>query len=329
ILYDLSTVCGKEHAAHPRKYRSTPPSTAPQHPGFPRQAGRALRFYLVAAPARHARVRRWATAGDRIGRTPRPPIRRPDGPGPGGAGAGGANAARARARPGHGPAARARPSPPPGDARGSVRTLLVLAPAPARHMGGAGSRTGPGRRVLPRDRGLALLGLLGAGLGRLGARGRLGLPGLLLRDGDVARVDVAVDAAALVELDPARADLALDDAGRLELEAALGDDGAADAAADDGVLRQHVTLHGAVLADHHGLAGADRALDGALDAERPLGLAVADDAHPGPDDRDDAVTWRLHGLVVLRHRLPTRLEVLLSSESTQHHGCLIMTRGSM
>src|SRR5690606_7081056 len=239
----------------------------------------------------------------------------------------------------------ARPGATSGGGRRSARGRMALRPrrSSGRAGGLAGAR-GPGLAraggrgrggAWARDRGLALFGLRGAGLGRVGTglgrvgTGRLGLRRLLLRGGDVARVDVAVDAAALVELDPARADLALDEAGRLELEAALGDDGAADAAADDGVLRHDVTLHGAVLADHDGLAGADRALDGALDAERSLGLAVADDAHPGSDDRDDTVTWGLHGLVVLRHRLATRLEVLRSSESTQHHGCPIMTRGSM
>src|SRR5690606_16664641 len=171
------------------------------------------------------------------------------------------------------------------------------------------------------DRRARLRGVAAGGLG-------LRLRGLLGR-GDVAGVDVAVHAAALVELDPARADLALDQAGRLELEAAFGDDGPDHAPADDGVLGHHVALHDAVLADHDGLAGVHGAFDGALDAERALGLAVADDAHPGSDDGDDAVARGLHGLVLLRHGLATRLEVLRFSESTQHHGCLIMTRGSM
>src|SRR5690606_10508036 len=229
----------------------------------------------------------------------------------------------------------------PGAARRSAQGCAR--PAPSVRRGAAGPWPGwsarahgpsPGRAgadagALPRDRGLALLGLPCAGLGGLGrGRRRLGLR-LRLRDGDLAGEDVAGDAPTLVELDPARADLALDDAGRLELEAALGDDGAADPAADHGVLRHHIALHHAVLADPPRLSGADRALDGPLDPERSLGLTVADDAHPRPDDRDDAVTRGLRDLIVLRHRLATRLEVLRSSESTQHHGCLIMTRGSM
>src|SRR5690606_20361702 len=117
----------------------------------------------------------------------------------------------------------------------------------------------------------------------------------------LAGVDVAVDTSTLVELDAPGADLAFDDAGRLELEAALGDDRAPDVAADHGVLSDDVALDDPVLADHDGLTGADRAFDGAFDADRALGVAVPDHAHSGADDRDHAIARRVHVEVVFRH----------------------------
>src|SRR5690606_19337403 len=95
------------------------------------------------------------------------------------------------------------------------------------------------------------------------------------RRADLADQDLAVDAAALVELDPPRANLALDQARGLQFEARFRHDCARDLAADDRILRVQVALDLAVLADNDGLPRADRAFDAALDPERALGVAVA------------------------------------------------------
>src|SRR5690606_34770043 len=90
---------------------------------------------------------------------------------------------------------------------------------------------------------------------------RLGPPGGRVALLHVARLDVPVDPAALVQLDAPSADLPLDDARGLQLQAALGDDRPNDASADHGILGCDVAEDDAVLPDDDGLPRVDGSFD--------------------------------------------------------------------
>jgi hypothetical protein len=129
----------------------------------------------------------------------------------------------------------------------------------------------------------------------LSLRERLG------RRPNLADLNVAIYTAAFVELDATGTDLAFHEAGSLKLEPAFHYDGAGYPSTDDRILRQDVTLHHPVFADHHGLRRPYRPFDNPLDAKGAIGFAVADDAHPGPNYGDDVIPGRLSAVRFLRH----------------------------
>ena len=112
-------------------------------------------------------------------------------------------------------------------------------------------------------------------------------------------MNLTVETSAFVQLNSAAAYLALYVAGGLQLEATFRNDIAVDAAADHSVLRHDVAGHFSSAPDNDGLAGPQRSFHAALDPDRTVRLAVANDLHTLRDQRDRGIVagliWFCHG----------------------------------
>ena len=114
-------------------------------------------------------------------------------------------------------------------------------------------------------------------------------------------MELAVNLPSLVQFHPAAPDISLDPACRLELDPALGGYAPTDLASDDGVLRDNVALHHAILADDHALGCRNRSFHATLDPDRTVATAIADYLHPRAPNGHHVAQLSRHIWSVLRH----------------------------